>query len=88
MCLLIKLHYIYTLYTFTAICGQPPLPNNGYIYPYSNRSLIIIVVCRERAHIVNCHLNRTWQPNPTGLCDSDDESQSSPGNTSIFILIH
>ena len=36
--------------------------------------------------IADCHLNGTWQPNPTDLCDinSDNKSQSSPGETVNF----
>ena len=71
----------YCLKTSTAICGQSLSPWNGYIYPYSNSSLRVIVVCHESdmANIANCHLNGTWQPNSSDFCDSDNETQSHPG---------
>ena len=82
------------IHYFAAICGPPSPPLNGYIHSYSNKSLRVIVVCHEgcarseeRLHIADCHLNGTWQPNPTDLCviDSDNKSQSSPGESIIFI---
>ena len=84
-----KLHIHY----FTAICGPPSPPLNGYIYSYSNKSLRVIVVCHEgyasyeeRLHIADCHPNGTWQPNPSDLCDSEDESQTNPGKSIIIIV--
>ena len=43
----------------------------------------MIVICHEndKEEIAKCHLNGTWQPNPSdiNLCDSNKESQSHPG---------
>ena len=81
------------MYTFTAICGPPTPPLNGYIHSYSNKSQWVIVVCHEgssvnseerlQLHIAECHLNGTWQPNPSGVCDSNasDETPLNPGKS-------
>ena len=57
------------------------------------KSLRVIVVCHEgnsvksegrlQLHIAECHLNGTWQPNPSDLCDliASDETPSSPGKS-------
>ena len=58
---------------------------------YSNKSQWVIIVYHEgnsvnpeerlQLHIAECHLNGTWQPNPSDLCDSKDEGPSSPGKS-------
>ena len=69
----------------TAICGPPSSPPNGYVYPYSDMNIRVIIVCREwnpqtqeelQLHIVDCYSNGTWQPNPSNVCSSNDTAQS------------
>ena len=87
------------IYYYAAICGPPSPPLNGHIYSYSNKSLRVIVVCHgdgnsvnseERLYISDCHLNGTWQPNPSDFCGRhgfDNASQSSPGKSVVYSII-
>ena len=72
---------------FTANCGHPNPPLDGYIIPYAStvEGARVIFACRNSSQALNspqyepeysalCNSNGKWNPNPYELCHSKGNS--------------
>ena len=68
---------------FTANCGHPKSPLDGYILPYTStlEGARVIFACQNSTQALNsqqyeleystlCNSNGKWEPDPTELCHS------------------